>query len=89
MDLLTYLLATLVVQQSTQFSVCLSSESNFRMKWRVAYIFGVVVHVDPVYGLKVKVVGYTVCPWKNGPPEYNGVVFKILGRHYWNFYNRI
>jgi len=25
---------------------------------------------------------YTVCPRKNGPPKYNGVVFEILGRHH-------
>jgi len=31
----------------------------------------------------------TVCPRKNGPPKYNGVVFEILGRLHWNFYNRI
>ena len=24
----------------------------------------------------------TVCPRKNGPPKYNGVVFEILGRHH-------
>jgi len=30
-----------------------------------------------------------VCPRKNGPPKYNGVVFEILGRHHSNFYNRI
>jgi len=23
------------------------------------------------------------------PPKYNGVVFEILGKHDWNFYNRI
>jgi len=27
-------------------------------------------------------VHYTVCPRKNGPPKYNGVVFEILGRHH-------
>jgi len=32
---------------------------------------------------------YTACPRKNGPPKYNGVVFEILGKHHWNFYNRI
>jgi len=32
----------------------------------------------------------TVCPRKNAPPpKYNGVVFEILGKHHWNFYNRI
>ena len=34
-------------------------------------------------------VHYTVCPRKNCPPKYNGVVFEIFGRHHWNFYNRI
>ena len=30
----------------------------------------------------------TLCPQKNGPPpKYNGVIFKILGKHQWNFYN--
>jgi len=23
------------------------------------------------------------------PPKYNGVIFEILGKHHWNFYNRI
>jgi len=31
----------------------------------------------------------TACPPKNGPPKYNGVVFEILGKQHWNFYNRI
>jgi len=26
---------------------------------------------------------------KKRPPKYNGVVFEILGRHHWNFDNRI
>ena len=26
---------------------------------------------------------------KKRPPKYNGVVFEILGKHHWNFYNRI
>jgi len=30
----------------------------------------------------------TMCPQKR-PPKYNGVVFEILGKHHWNFYNII
>jgi len=30
----------------------------------------------------------TACPRKK-PPNYNGVVLKILGKHQWNFYNWI
>ena len=26
---------------------------------------------------------------KKWSPKYNGVVFEILGKHHWNFYNRI
>jgi len=25
---------------------------------------------------------FNACPWKNGPLKYNGVVFKILGKHH-------
>jgi len=38
---------------------------------------------------------YTLCHWKQcvhkktAAPKYNGVIFEILGKHHWNFYNRI
>jgi len=31
---------------------------------------------------------YTACPRKRHP-KYIGVVFEVLGKHDWNFYNRI
>jgi len=32
---------------------------------------------------------YTACPQKTPPSKYDGVVFKILIKHQWNFYNWI
>jgi len=32
---------------------------------------------------------YSMSTKKRRPAEYNGVVFEILGKHRWNFYNRI
>ena len=32
---------------------------------------------------------YSVSTKKRPPPKYNSVVFEILGKHHWNFYNRI
>ena len=49
--------------------------------------------------LERQLIALQLCHWqsffiqcvheKNGPPKYNGVVFEILDRHHWNFYNRI
>jgi len=32
---------------------------------------------------------YSVSTKKRPPPKYDDVVFEILGKHHWNFYNRI
>jgi len=48
----------------------------------------ILLRTQLLYSLPL-LINYTVCPRKNGPPKYNGVVFEILGRHLWNFYNRI
>jgi len=38
---------------------------------------------------KIDIAVYSVSTKKRPPPKYNGLVFEVLGKHHWNFCNRI
>ena len=53
---------------------------------KIAYFEAIAV---TLYMYIILVTHNSVSTKKRPPPKYNGVVFEILGRHHWNFYNRI
>ena len=55
---------------------------TFKMRLTVLNTENAMVNVSSMNsGLPADTPDSTLCPQKNGPPKYNGVIFKILGKH--------
>jgi len=75
---------------SRQRCTCHILHDNTVFKWRTHNV----VYAEPLSTVNWTtamnfLTNYSVSTKKRPPPKYNGVVFEILGRHHWNFYNRI